>query len=189
MELATAGPEEIVSYALRTIRESGTDQLNGLDTVETAVYVTDAEGHIVYFNPACIRFSGRTPVTGSDRWCVSWKLYAEDGTAIPHDRCPMAVAIKESRTIRNQSAIAERPDGSRVPFLPFPTPVRDDSGAIRGAVNVLVEGAQGTAAHRLHQQAERCRRLARGIDDGRTRDTLTRLADDYESKAQSVKLA
>jgi PAS domain S-box-containing protein len=51
----------------------------------------------------------------------------------------MALAIKENRAIRGVEAILERPDGTRVPFLPFPTPLRDASGALVGAVNMLVD--------------------------------------------------
>jgi len=36
-------------------------------------------------------------------------------------------------------AIAERPDGSRVRFAPYPTPLRDASGAVVGAVNLLLD--------------------------------------------------
>jgi two-component sensor histidine kinase len=36
-------------------------------------------------------------------------------------------------------AIAERPDGTRRPFLPFPTPIHDLSGNLFGAVNMLVD--------------------------------------------------
>ena len=36
-------------------------------------------------------------------------------------------------------AIAERPDGTRVPFLPYPTPLYDAAGALIGAVNMLVD--------------------------------------------------
>src|SRR5262249_15602518 len=36
-------------------------------------------------------------------------------------------------------AVAERPDGTRVPFIPYPTPLRDAKGNIVGAINVLVD--------------------------------------------------
>jgi two-component sensor histidine kinase len=36
-------------------------------------------------------------------------------------------------------AIAERPDGVRVPFIPHPTPILDADGNLTGAVNVLVD--------------------------------------------------
>jgi hypothetical protein len=51
----------------------------------------------------------------------------------------MAVALKECRAVRNMAAVAERPDGTRVTFMPFPTLLQDASGMVTGAVNVLVE--------------------------------------------------
>ena len=62
-----------------------------------------------------------------------------DGTPLPHDQCPMAVALKENVPIRGMEAVAERPDGTRVPFIPYPTPIHDASGALVGAVNMLVD--------------------------------------------------
>jgi PAS domain S-box-containing protein len=51
----------------------------------------------------------------------------------------MALAIKENRTIRGMEAYAERRDGSRVRFMPFPTPLRDENGKLIGALNMLVD--------------------------------------------------
>jgi PAS domain S-box-containing protein len=110
-----------------------------LAAVPAAIYTTDADGKITYFNEAAVDLAGRTPTLGSDEWCVTWKLYNPDGTPLPHDQCPMAVALREGRPIRNAEAVAERPDGTRVPFIPFPTPLRDVSGKIVGAINMLVD--------------------------------------------------
>jgi len=51
----------------------------------------------------------------------------------------MAVALKENRAVRGIEAAAERPDGSRVPFIPYPTPLHDEAGRLVGAVNMLVD--------------------------------------------------
>jgi two-component sensor histidine kinase len=51
----------------------------------------------------------------------------------------MAVALKEGRAIRNAELVAERPGGTRVPFIPYPTPLRDSVGRIVGAINMLVD--------------------------------------------------
>jgi PAS domain S-box-containing protein len=110
-----------------------------LAAIPAAIYTTDAQGRITYYNEAAVELAGRTPMIGSDEWCVTWKLYRPDGTPMRHDECPMAVALKEGRPIRNAEAIAERPDGSRVPFIPYPTPLRDSSGKIVGAINMLVD--------------------------------------------------
>jgi two-component sensor histidine kinase len=41
--------------------------------------------------------------------------------------------------VRGMEAAAERPDGTRVPFIPYPTPLHDESGKLIGAVNMLVD--------------------------------------------------
>ncbi|MDR3465988.1 MAG: PAS domain S-box protein [Xanthobacteraceae bacterium] len=116
----------------RTLREV-------LNALPSAVYTTDADGHITFFNQAAVELSGHTPELGTDRWCVSWKLYRPDGAPLPHDECPMAVALREKRPVRGQEAVAERPNGTRVPFIPYPTPLFDRDGNLTGAVNMLVE--------------------------------------------------
>jgi PAS domain S-box-containing protein len=110
-----------------------------LEALPAAIYTTDAQGRITSYNDEAVRFSGRVPVLGSDSWCVTWKLYRSDGTPLPHDQCPMATALKEGRAVRGVSAIAERPDGTRVHFMPYPTPIKDANGKVIGAVNMLVD--------------------------------------------------
>src|SRR5919109_5294749 len=129
------------------------DRLGGmraiLEALPAAVYTTDAEGRITSFNDEAVRFSGRVPQLGTDSWCVTWKLYRSDGTPLPHDECPMAVALKTGRPVRGVSAIAERPDGTRVHFMPYPTPIKDASGKVIGAVNMLVDITQQRAAEEV----------------------------------------
>jgi len=109
-----------------------------LEALPAAIYTTDADGRITFFNQACIEFAGRTPKVG-EMWCVSWKLFWPDGSPLRHEDCPMAVALRENRPVRDVEAIAERPDGSRICFMPYPTPLRDNSGRLLGAVNMLVD--------------------------------------------------
>lgn len=120
------------------VRESERHMRNLLEALPAAVYTTDAEGRITFYNRAAIELSGQTPQLG-DLWCVTWKLFNTDGTRLPHDKCPMALALKENRTVRGVEAIAERPDGTRVPFAPYPTPLHDADGNLIGAINMLVD--------------------------------------------------
>jgi PAS domain S-box-containing protein len=116
-----------------------------LDALPAAVYVTDAAGRITYYNEAATALWGQSPDQDSAKWCGSWRLYRPDGTRLSHDECPMAVCLREGRPVREVEVVAERPDGTRVPFLPYPTPLRDASGAVVGAVNMLLDiGAQKT---------------------------------------------
>ncbi|MEO6197619.1 MAG: ATP-binding protein [Dehalococcoidia bacterium] len=110
-----------------------------LEGMGVAVYTTGASGRITFFNEAAAELWGRRPELGTDEWCGSWRMYHPDGTPMPHDECPMAVTLREGRAIRGAEAIAERPDGTRVNFIPYPTPLRSSSGEVTGAVNVLVD--------------------------------------------------
>ena len=95
---------------------------------------------------------------GTDQWCVTWKLFLPDGTPLPHDRCPMATALKGGPVAEGVECIAERPDGSRFWFTPYPTPLRDSDGRIVGGINMLVDmTARKTAEEALRHSEERFR--------------------------------
>jgi len=119
-----------------------------LDALPAAVYTTDAAGRVTYYNEAAADLTGRRPELGKDEWCVSWRLYWPDGRPMPHDQCPMAVALKQNRPVRGIEGILERPDGSRIPFRPYPTPLHDSAGRVVGAVNLLVDLSEREAAER-----------------------------------------
>jgi len=123
-----------------------------LDALPAAVYITDADGAITYYNEAAVRLWGWRPQRGQDQWCGSWKLYWPDGRALPHDECPMAVTLREGRAVRGVEAVAERPDGVQVPFIPYPTLLHDASGAVIGAVNMLVDITDRKRAEEYSQQ-------------------------------------
>jgi len=155
-----------------------------LDALPAAIYTTDAAGRITFFNQAAVEFSGRRPEIGSDHWCVSWRLYWPDGRRMAHDECPMARALKEDRPIRGGEAIAERPDGTRVPFTAYPTPLHDASGQLVGAVNVLVDitaakeidEARGQLNEMLEQRVtERTRQLTEALTQLRESERRFRL--------------
>jgi PAS domain S-box-containing protein len=110
-----------------------------LDALPAAIYTTDAAGRITYYNEAAAALWGCRPELGKSEFCGSWKLYWPDGKPMRHDECPMAIALKTGQAIRGAEAIAERPDGTRVPFIPYPTPLRDGAGNLVGAVNMLVD--------------------------------------------------
>lgn len=133
-----------------------------LEALPEAVYVTDAQGRITYFNEAAARLWGVRPELGKSEFCGSWKLYWPDGTPLAHSECPMARALKEKRAIRNVEAIAERPDGARVSFMPFPTPLFDENGNLTGGVNMLVDLTERAIAD---ETAQRLSAIVESSDD------------------------
>lgn len=110
-----------------------------LDALPVALYTTDAEGRITYFNQAAAEFWGRRPELNREQWCGSFRLYHSGGIPLAPGDCPMAISIRYGLPLRGVEAIAERPDGTRVPFLSLPTPLRDSDGRLTGAVNVLLD--------------------------------------------------
>lgn len=139
------------------------------DSVETliqalpaAIYTTDAAGRITFYNEAAAELWGCRPEIGTSEFCGSWKLYWPDGRPLPPGECPMALALKEQRAIRGMEAVAERPDGTLVHFVPYPTPLYDNSGTLIGAVNMLVDISD---RKRADMDAQRLASIVESSDD------------------------
>ncbi|MCP1767203.1 PAS domain S-box-containing protein [Bradyrhizobium japonicum] len=162
------------------LRESERRLQELLAAIPAAIYTTDAAGKITYFNQAAVELAGRTPELGTDEWCVTWKLYWPDGTPLPHDQCPMAIALKEGRSVRGVEAVAEKPDGTRVPFIPFPTPLRDAFGNVTGAINMLVDLSE-------RKQAETQQRLLLNELNHRTKNNMQVLQGLLQGASRSAR--
>jgi PAS domain S-box-containing protein len=180
-----SGHEHLLETAL-TALASETEWRSVLDELRAPIYVTDAEGSVIYWNRECIEFAGREPQLGQDRWCVTWHLYTTTGDPLPHDRCPMAQAIREGRAIRDVIAIAERPDGTRRAFRPYPTPLFNGDGSLRGAVNILIDVTEEQSAA-LADQAARCRRIAAATYNRDTAHLLANMAERFERTAADLR--
>jgi PAS domain-containing protein len=174
----------VVHLALEAVSQGGEGALRVLDRLPAAIYMTDAAGVVTYHNNACIPFAGRRPVVRQDSWCVTWKLYTQDGEYLPHDQCPMAVAIREKRAIRGVQAVAGRPDGSYVGFQPYPTPLFDQDGKLVGAINLLFDVSGPEQAHGFRARAAKCRRFV-NLMPGQ-REALLFMAADYDEKARGI---
>jgi len=133
-----------------------------MQNLPTAVYTTDAEGCITFYNEAAASLWGRRPKLGEDWWCGSWRLYWPDGTPMAHDECPMAVTLKTGKPVRGAEAVAERPDGTRYPFTPYPTPLFDSEGKLVGALNMLVDI---TERKKNEEAAQRLAAIVESSDD------------------------
>ncbi len=115
-----------------------TDATAVLEALPVALYLTDADGRLTYYNDAAAEFWGWRPPLGQF-WCGSFRIYTPDGAPLPHEECPMAQTLKTGVPVRGVRAVAERPDGTRVPFMPHPSLLRDESGNITGALNLLYD--------------------------------------------------
>jgi PAS domain S-box-containing protein len=182
--LARQDPEQILGTALDAL-SSDTNWQSVLDELPAPIYVTDSQGSVTYWNRACVDFAGRVPELGRDRWCVTWQLFTTTGEPLRHEDCPMAQAIRRQTIVRDAVAIAERPDGTRRAFKPYPTPLFNDDGSLRCAVNMLIDVTE-EQSEALHEQAERCRRLALAMYDRGTSAVLGSMAEGFDRTAAKL---
>lgn len=110
-----------------------------LDALPAAVFTTDAEGRLTYYNQAAADMWQQRPAPGTSVWKGAWKLLWADGQPIKPEDSPLAVTLREDRAVRGMEAICERSDGTRVPFIPYPTPLHDAAGRLVGAVNMQID--------------------------------------------------
>src|ERR1051325_6881168 len=109
-----------------------------LGALPVAVYTTDAEGRITFYNEAATALWGRRPVLGEERWCGSYCIRLVNGEPLPHDRSPLARAL-QGKAPKNPTGFIERPDGTRTFCRSEVRLVHDASGHVLGAVNVMID--------------------------------------------------
>jgi PAS domain S-box-containing protein len=127
-----------------------------------AMYACDGEGRITFYNEQAAELWGRAPKIGDEdeKFCGAFRLFLPDGAPLPHDCNPMAEAIGWGTGYRNQEVVIERPDGTRRHVLVNIDPIKNDSGAIVGAINVFTDVTEHKRADEALRDSEARGRLA-----------------------------
>jgi PAS domain S-box-containing protein len=134
-----------------------------LAALPAAIYTTDAAGRITFYNAAAAQLWGCQPELGTSISCVPWKLYWPDGSSVPHEECPMALALQTGEPVRGIEAMAERRDGTRVPFTSFATPLHDQGGNLVGAINMLIDVSERKAFEAAMRSQARLFQILNGV--------------------------
>jgi PAS domain S-box-containing protein len=150
LRLANVELESCVQERTAELRLSEERYKQVVRNLPVAVYTTDASGLITLYNEPAAELWGRNPEIGKDAW--SYKMFRPDGSELPLDESPMAIALKTGEPVRGQEIIIERPDGARRNILPYPTPIRDGSGKVTGAVNLLLDVTERNLAQLVTQR-------------------------------------
>ncbi|TWI50930.1 PAS domain S-box-containing protein [Pseudomonas duriflava] len=130
----------------QALRESEQHLREVLEGLATAVYTTDAQGYLTFYNEAAVKLWGYRPQLGECRWCGSWQVLRPNGQALPPDEYPITITLQTGRAFNGEEAILVRKDGTQIPFAAFPTPLRNSQGTVVGAVNMLVDISRHKAA-------------------------------------------
>lgn len=128
-----------------------------LDALPVGVYACDADGLIVRVNQKACELWGRAPRFNdtAQRFCGSFRVESLDGTHIPPDATPMAVAVREGRSFDGVEAWVQNPDGRRWVASVSIRPLIGEDGRIVGAINCFQDV---TADHERREAAARQQR-------------------------------
>lgn len=146
-----------------------------LSLLPAAVYACDGEGKITFFNQKAEELWGRTPLLNSDeeKFCACYKVFLPDGAAVPPDRTPMAVAVRNGQSLRNVEAEVERPDGTRFTASVSVDPLRDEEGRVIGAINVFQDITEAKKTER---------ELAGGVENLKRRNERMQLLSETQAQ-------
>jgi PAS domain S-box-containing protein len=163
--------------AEEAIRESEQRYRTLFDLVPVAVYTCDAAGLIQEFNQRAAELWGRDPEKNdpAEKFCGSFKIFYPDGKPMPHDKCPMARALRGERLEGSDlEIVVERSNGARRNVLVSPTALKNQRGKIIGAINCLHDiTVRKRMENALRESEERSRAIVNQTTAGIVGSDLT----------------
>jgi len=110
-----------------------------LGALPAAIHTTDTAGRITYCNKAAVDLWGVSPELGKDKCADLGRLYYPNGTLVPPDQCPTKKCLTERQALQPEEVVFERPDGRRIPIIPYPAPLTDERGDLVGVVSMKID--------------------------------------------------
>lgn len=126
-----------------------------LDNLYDGVYFLDHERRIVYWNTGAERITGYSAgeVLG---YCCRDNILMHtdrDGNILCKDICPAARVMEDGASTETELFLHHK-EGHRVPVRVRITPIRDEGGAVVGAVEIFSDNSEKLASLSLIQELE-----------------------------------
>jgi diguanylate cyclase (GGDEF)-like protein/PAS domain S-box-containing protein len=116
-----------------------------LNSIGDAVISTDVLGHVIYLNTVAERMTGWTKEQAAGR-PIEQVFRIIDGTTCETAQNPMAVAIRENKTVAlTPNCVLIRRDGIEAPIEDSAAPIHDRHGQVTGAVIVFRDVSKARA--------------------------------------------
>ncbi len=121
-----------------------------LDHLYDAVYAVAPDLTISYWNSSAEALTGYASSEMVGQLCTSLVLMHVDehGRPLFAESSPLEQTLRDGET-RDAHAFLHHKDGHRIPVYARVTPMRDDAGAICGAVEILSDDSAWHASQRL----------------------------------------
>ena len=168
------------------VRQSEERYRTLFDLVPVALYACDSGGIIREYNQRAVELWGREPRSNGEelRFCGSHRIYYPDGRLMPHEKCPMARALRgEGLTTKDLEIVVERPDGERRHVISAPHVLTNKAGKIVGAINCLFDITERKQAE---ADAMRLAAVVQSSHDAIAAKTLKGIITDWNRSAERI---
>jgi diguanylate cyclase (GGDEF)-like protein/PAS domain S-box-containing protein len=137
---APAQPENVGSFERKL-----------LDCLYDGVYFVDADRTITYWNQAAERLTGYAAEEAVGRHCFdNFLMHVDDrGSPLCLTGCPLSLTVSDGE-LREAHVFLRHKQGHRVSVCVRVSPIRDERGSIRGAVEIF---SDSTAMRKLEERA------------------------------------
>ncbi len=139
--------------AEEALRKSEALLAAAIEQMPVAIAVTDARGEFRLKNSRMSRFAKDRVASMDEENCDRWRAIDSDGHPVDRSRYPSARALRGEGEAAIE-AIYNEPDGRETWTQVTASPLRDDSGAITGAICVVTDIDQAKRAELALRESE-----------------------------------
>jgi PAS domain S-box-containing protein len=108
-----------------------------LDSMPVGILVADTEGNVVLSNPVVERISGRRVPPRVPH--PEWTVFSREGKRVSDAQLPLVRVLQSGTPVLSEEYQYDRADGRHVPVSIACSPIRDEYGAVSGAVVAIAD--------------------------------------------------